>query len=176
MKSKQLTDISDGEDNRESFNALTKKKTAPKQELIRNIISVLDDLDEAALLHVFSITLGEAKRLGVQHPSQIPEQAPEYWQPRGGERKESICKFIARVYEPYLDGRFTQAHLRQLDPRAYRALRNWLQRNTLPLWLKLPTKTERLQYVHEHLTPTHEEAFRAYRAAKDRARRKRGSP
>lgn len=57
-----------------------------------------------------------------------PSEAPERWSDRVG-RKENPPAFIRRVYRDYLQGGFTRATLRRLDPELYGALVVWEHRH-----------------------------------------------
>ncbi len=71
-----------------------------------------------------------------------PETAPELYRQRAN-RKETAPEFIKRVYGEYMDGDFTQADLKRLDPKCYMALHNWLRSNRLPDDLNLPTISQK---------------------------------
>jgi hypothetical protein len=74
-------------------------------------------------------------------PNSLPEQAPELY--KNSPRHETILDFLRRVWKPWIDaGLLSRSDLRQLDPKAYTAVYNWLHRNGLPEDLRLPTKRE----------------------------------
>ena len=80
------------------------------------------------------------------HPKRRPRQqaAPTSYVNRPN-RKESVVAFIRRSYRRLLDGNFTRADLRRIDPAAISALVRWERdHGRVPLdKLNLPTKQER---------------------------------
>jgi len=71
----------------------------------------------------------------------LPEKAPEVFQKRVN-RSEKPHEFINRVYKPWLGKGLAQNHILNLDKPLYHALHNWIQRNTFPADLDLPSKKE----------------------------------
>ena len=107
------------------------------KELRRLIMARLKELDAAGLRRVLEIA--EAIARG----AAAPERRPEFYADR--RPGETAPEFIKRVYGRWLDGNFTRAHLRGLDPRAEKALRDWeYHHGRVPeKELNLPTLKER---------------------------------
>ncbi|MBL1438221.1 MAG: hypothetical protein COB08_018730 [Rhodobacteraceae bacterium] len=77
-----------------------------------------------------------------KHGAQaLPEKAPEMFQKRDN-RSEKPHEFINRVYKCWLGKGLAQNHILNLDKPLYHALHNWIQRNTFPTNLDLPSKKE----------------------------------
>lgn len=73
----------------------------------------------------------------------IPTEPPggQLYEKRS-DKRQSAPDYILSVYEGFLNGTFTRADLRRIDPKAEMALRNWERANgRAPL--KLPTIKER---------------------------------
>jgi hypothetical protein len=106
------------------------------KELRRAIIARLKELDAAGLRRVLGVAEAMAR-------GPLPQGAPEFYVDRPP--AETAPEFIKRVYGRWLDGNFTRAHLRKLDPRAEKALRDWeYHHGRVPgKELNLPTLRER---------------------------------
>lgn len=80
--------------------------------------------------------------------------APELYTDRA-DKSENAPSFIERVYgtRGYLDGSFTRADLRRLDPKAYAALNNWEQHRGERADLNLPTKASAMDARVARLSP-----------------------
>jgi hypothetical protein len=111
------------------------------KELRRRIMARLKGLDAVGLQRVLAIA-EEIARAGASGRA-LPTTAPEFYADRA--EGETAPGFIRRVYGPWLDGNFTRAHLRKLDPRAEKALRDWeYHHGRVPeKQLNLPTLKER---------------------------------
>lgn len=111
------------------------------KELRRLIMARLKELDAAGLRRVLEIAEGIAR--GALAARVFPQTAPELYADR--QPGETAPEFIKRVYGRWLDGNFTRAHLRGLDPRAEKALRDWeYHHGRVPeKELNLPTLRER---------------------------------
>jgi hypothetical protein len=111
------------------------------QKLRRRILSRLKELDAAGLRRVLEIAEGIA-RAGAAGRA-LPQTAPELYADRPA--GETVPAFVSRVYGAWLDGNFTRADLRKLDPRAEKALRDWeYHHGRVPeSALNLPTLKER---------------------------------
>lgn len=79
-----------------------------------------------------------------------PKRGQRHKSERGGyaartNRKENVVAFIRRAYRDLLDGHFTRADLRRMDPAASSALERWESvHGRVPLdKMNLPTKQER---------------------------------
>jgi hypothetical protein len=111
------------------------------KELRRLIMARLKELDAAGLRRVLAMA-EEIARAGASGRA-LPTKAPALYadRPEG----ETAPAFIRRVYGPWLDGNFTRAHLRKLDPRAEKALRDFeYHHGRVPdSALNLPTLKER---------------------------------
>jgi hypothetical protein len=106
------------------------------KELRRLIMARLKELDAAGLRRVLEIAEAIAR-------GALPQTAPDSYADR--QPGETAPEFIKRVYGRWLDGNFTRAHLRKLDPRAEKALRDWeYHHGRVPeKELNLPTLKER---------------------------------
>jgi hypothetical protein len=83
--------------------------------------------------------LGEEYRRK-QAISALPERPAREYRPR-----ESIIDYLRAPdgFGPWLDaGALTRPLLRELSPKAYMALANWLRTNDLPADLYIPTKSD----------------------------------
>jgi hypothetical protein len=111
------------------------------KELRRLITARLKELDAAGLRRVLEIA--EAIARGSLADRVLPQTAPELYADR--RPGETAPDFIKRVYGRWLDGAFTRAHLRKLDARAEKALRDWeYHHGRVPEQeLNLPTLRER---------------------------------
>jgi hypothetical protein len=109
--------------------------------LRRLIMARLKELDAAGLRRVLAIA-EEIARVGATGRA-LPHESPALYadRPEG----ETAPDFIRRVYGRWLDGNFTRAHLRKLDARAEKALRDWeYHHGRVPeSALNLPTLKER---------------------------------
>lgn len=63
-------------------------------------------------------------------------------QDRGIKSRTCIFEFIKSVYGPWLGKGMTQADLKQIDPKAWRALQNRMQKDDMPNDLILPKKSD----------------------------------
>lgn len=101
----------------------------------KRIAEKLDDLSDIELQSIFNIL--NAKSM------EPPSSAPELYKDRV-DRSEGPIEFLTRVYEPYLDGQLTRAHLRKIDHQLYAGIYAWLsdKKNKLPDFIKLPTQKE----------------------------------
>jgi hypothetical protein len=106
------------------------------RKLRRLIMTRLKELDAVALRRVLEIAEAIAR-------GALPHTAPESYADRAA--GETAPEFIKRVYGRWLDGNFTRAHLRGLDPRAEKALRDWEYHHgrVSDKELNLPTLKER---------------------------------
>jgi hypothetical protein len=111
------------------------------KQLRQLIMARLKELDAAGLRRVLEIA--EAIARGSAAARALPQSAPELYadRPPG----ETAPDFIRRVYGRWLDGNFTRADLRGLDPRAEKALRDWEYHHgrVAKKDLNLPTLKER---------------------------------
>lgn len=82
----------------------------------------------------------------------LPDTAPELWSNRIG-RRENPPAFIRRVYAPYLNGRFTRAMLRTIDPLLYQALAVWESRHPDDQLSELPKRLHRPRNTATALLP-----------------------
>ena len=133
-----------------------------RTEYIDFVTNLLDVSVESAGRH-FDIILGEefaqaATLVQASAPHKLPdaaprtatmalpEQAPElYSNKRGGWKdRETIVDFLRRVWKPWIEaGVLTRPDLRRLDPKADRAIVNWMQtKGPLPTDLSIPTKSD----------------------------------
>lgn len=85
-----------------------------------------------------------------ERPS-LPSVAPEIYQGLRG--PETPPEFIKRVYEPWLGHGLDRGHIRQLDPKLYTAINNWLSRpdNVWPEDVDLPTREEQNRRMIDQL-------------------------
>lgn len=106
----------------------------------------------------------------------LPDQAPElYVGNRGGAKGgENIIEFLRRVYGRYVEAEaLTRPDLKRLDPKAYKALKNWLVANReLPSDLVIPTQAESTEAVAGVPNPNGERSLRASAALLERQRYK----
>ncbi len=81
----------------------------------------------------------------------LPTTAPEIYSGLRG--PESPPQFVMRVYQPWLGHGLDRAHIRQLDPKLYTAINNWLSRpsNVWPEDVELPTREEQNRRMIDQL-------------------------
>lgn len=77
-------------------------------------------------------------------PKPIPTEPPDglLYENRPS-KSENAPAFIQRVYGPWLDGNFTRADLRRIDPKAITGLKNWERENKQRAEINLPTIKEK---------------------------------
>ncbi|WP_127116236.1 hypothetical protein [Shimia sediminis] len=86
---------------------------------------------------------------------------------RGLPSRMCIFKFLKDTYEPWFGG-MNQADLKVVDPSAWRALQNRLQKDEMPAWLRLPKLSDR--YLPKPGTPEYEAVQQARRQNRERMR------
>ena len=141
-----------------------------EDELRAQIKAKVDELSGQPLAHVWNA-------LVAQKPAS--ESKPIPTEPPGGQlyadrprKSENAPAFIQRVYGPWLDGSFTRADLRRIDPGAMNGLKNWEAR--FGRTDILPTKKERTdKLANEPMPDEFAERWRALNAARVRKSRSR---
>ncbi|SMC78077.1 hypothetical protein [Rhizobium sp. RU36D] len=119
--------------------ALLGDTVSPKseaEELKANIHAKIGSLPGETLGQIWAIvTSPKAKQIPTTAPDgRLYENRPD--------RSQSAPDFIREVYAEYLDGNFTRADLRRIDPKAEMALRNWESHHRQRADINLPTKKE----------------------------------
>ncbi|MBC7836428.1 hypothetical protein H7X87_01470 [Acetobacteraceae bacterium] len=119
-------------------------------EIASKIKIGLNELSSQSLSSLYNAMLAIQE---AEKAAALPTEAPFLYDDRE-DKRETAPEFIKRVYGPYLNGMFTRAYLKKLDPKAYKALDNWLQnpRNEFPADLNLPTVSQKNDLSLEEFT------------------------
>jgi hypothetical protein len=110
---------------------------------------LITEMADAVLqgLHSRSAASSQGNEVALSFPETAPKIYP------GLRGPETPPEFIKRVYEPWLGHGLDRAHIRQLDPKLYTAINNWLSRpgNVWPQDVDLPTREEQNRRMIDQL-------------------------
>jgi hypothetical protein len=141
-----------------------------EEELRAQIKAKVDELSGQPLAHLWNALVSQKP---ASEPKPIPTEPPDgqLYENRPS-KSENAPAFIQRVYGPWLDGNFTRADLRRVDPGAMTGLKNWEAR--FGRTDILPTKKERTdKLANEPMSDEFAERWRALNAARVRKSRNR---